>query len=93
MVRKSYCIFIFTFALIKVDPVFSANNDESSCIEDSVEEGPYVGVLYVVPKQVIKISVIKEKNTGKPTALKMPPKKRGASCFFLRKRKGLNDRK
>ena len=93
MVRKSYYIFAFTFGLIKMDPVFSYNDAESACIEDSVEEGPYIGVLAIEPKPAVSSTVVKGGNTGEPTALKKSPKKRGTSCFFWRKRKALNDGK
>ena len=92
MLRKSHYVFVFIFALIKVDLVFSASDCESAYIEDSEEkEEPYVGGLLVTPTPLsrIRVNVANEKNTGQPTALKKPPKKRDASCFFLRKRKAL----
>lgn len=94
MLRKSHYVFVFIFGLIKVDLVFSASDCESAYIEDSEEiEEPYVGGLLVTPTPLSSVSIAKEKNTGKSTVLKKPSKKRGASCFFLRKRKSLNDGK
>ncbi len=93
MVRKGYYIFVFTFGLIKMDPVFSYDDVESTCIEDSEEAGPYGGLFAIKQPPIPSSTVVKEENTGKPTELKKPSKKRGASCFFLKKRKALNDGK
>lgn len=88
MVRKSYYVFVFIFGLIKMDPAFSSN--ESSFIDSSEEEGgKYTGFSGLV----LSPTAVREENIEKPTALKKPPKKRAASCFFLRKRKARSDGK
>ncbi|MBX9786600.1 MAG: hypothetical protein K2Y08_04620 [Alphaproteobacteria bacterium] len=92
MVRKSYYVFVFTLGLTKMDPVFSYDDVESACLEDSVEkEESYFSSLVVRQPLGVSSLVVKEENTGKSTELKKSPKKRGASCFFLRKRKSLKD--
>lgn len=93
MVRKSYYIFVFICSLIKMDPVFSWDDVESSCIEDSGEEGPYIGSFATRQVSVPSPTLVKEENNEKPSALKKSPKKRAVSCFFLRKRKTLSDGK
>lgn len=93
MIRKSYYIFVFICGLIKIDSVFSWDDVESSCIEDSGEEGSYIGSFATRQTSVLSPPVVKEENTEKPTALKKSPKKRATSCFFLRKRKAHSDGK
>lgn len=93
MVRKRYYIFVFIVSLIKMDLVFSVNDGDSACVEDSGEEGLYGGFLAIQPKPAVSSDVDKKENTGGPATLKKFSKKRGVSCFFLRKRKSLNDGK
>ena len=94
MVRKSYYVFVFTFGLIKMDPVFSYDDVESACLEDSVDkEEPYFGSLVIRQPLGASFLVVKEENTGKSTELKKSPKKSAKSCFFLKKRKSLKSGK
>jgi hypothetical protein len=81
MVKKSYYIFVFVVGLIKMDLVFSSNDGVSSCIEDSVEEGLYIGVLAIESKPAVSSAVVKGGNTGEPTALKKSPKKEAQVVF------------
>lgn len=70
-----------------MDPVFSYEDVESACLEDSVDTGePYTGSLVIRESLGPGSAVLKEENTRKSTALKKPPKKSFVSCFSRRKR-------
>ncbi len=74
MLKRSCYIFVFVLSFIKIDPVFSMEDEVSSCIDENWEE------------RHSKFPKEEKERPSTPPKLKMKRtfKKRSACCFCLK---------